>query len=87
MPFRAARHASIAEQAGAIVGKAAKVKPCLSLPCKIAMKRAMSTPEDKLSREERLAAKLRENLRRRKSQAKAIAGKDDATLPKGDSKS
>jgi len=51
------------------------------------MKRAMSTPEDKLSREERLAAKLRENLRRRKSQAKAIAGKDDATLPKGDSKS
>ena len=33
---------------------------------------AMSTPTDKLSREERLAAKLRENLRRRKAQARAL---------------
>ncbi len=49
------------------------------------MKRAMSTEEPKLSREERLAAKLRENLRRRKSQAKAMAEKGDAALPKGDS--
>ena len=47
----------------------------------------MSTSDDKLTREERLAAKLRENLRRRKSQAKAIAGKQDAELPKGDPKS
>jgi hypothetical protein len=52
------------------------------------MGNGMSTPDDKLSREERLAAKLRENLRRRKSQAKALeakgAAKDDAPLPKGE---
>lgn len=30
----------------------------------------------KLSREERLAAKLRENLRRRKAQARAVANRD-----------
>ncbi len=51
------------------------------------MKRAMSTTEEKLSREERLAAKLRENLRRRKSQARAIAEKDEAGLSNDDSKS
>jgi hypothetical protein len=36
----------------------------------------MSTPNDKLSREERLAAKLRENLRRRKAQARALGATD-----------
>jgi hypothetical protein len=36
----------------------------------------MSTPNDKLSREERLAAKLRENLRRRKAQARALGSTD-----------
>ena len=36
----------------------------------------MSTPNDKLSREERLAAKLRENLRRRKAQARALGAAD-----------
>jgi hypothetical protein len=37
----------------------------------------------KLSREERLAAKLRENLRRRKTQAREIAQETGAgTLPK-----
>ena len=35
----------------------------------------------KLSREERLAAKLRENLRRRKAQARAMDKPDDS-LPK-----
>ena len=44
-----------------------------------------------LSREERLAAKLRENLRRRKAQARAMGGPDDArdegTLSKGESNS
>ena len=41
---------------------------------------------DKLSKEERLAAKLRENLLRRKAQARAM---DDSatTLPKGPTKS
>ena len=38
----------------------------------------MDSPDDKLSREERLAAKLRENLRRRKAQARATGRGDDA---------
>ena len=35
-----------------------------------------------LSREERLAAKLRENLRRRKEQAREIGRNSTPTLPK-----
>ncbi len=50
---------------------------------------AMSTPTDKLSREERLAAKLRENLRRRKAQARALgatgAPGDEPALPNSES--
>ena len=40
----------------------------------------------KMSREERLAAKLRENLRRRKAQARATVQSEDesAALPKED---
>jgi len=38
--------------------------------------------ESKLSREERLAAKLRENLRRRKAQARALEGPDNPALSK-----
>ena len=39
----------------------------------------MSEPDSKnLSREERLAAKLRENLRRRKAQARALDAGGDA---------
>lgn len=41
----------------------------------------MSEHGDKLSREERLAAKLRENLRRRKAQARALE-QPERTLPK-----
>jgi hypothetical protein len=44
----------------------------------------MDSPDDKLSREERLAAKLRENLRRRKGQAREIRESDDHPLFKGD---
>jgi hypothetical protein len=36
-----------------------------------------------LSREDRLAAKLRENLKRRKAQARELAGDPTPTLPKG----
>jgi hypothetical protein len=43
----------------------------------------MSEDERKLSREERLAAKLRENLRRRKAQARDFQQPDGA-LPKPD---
>jgi hypothetical protein len=41
----------------------------------------MSERNDTHSREERLAAKLRENLRRRKAQARAVA-QPERTLPK-----
>ena len=34
----------------------------------------MSAADDKMTREERLAAKLRENLRRRKAQARTLGG-------------
>ena len=44
----------------------------------------MDSPDDKLSREERLAAKLRENLRSRKGQAREIRESDDHPLSKGD---
>lgn len=44
----------------------------------------MPDPNDKLSREERLAAKLRENLRRRKAQGREIRESDADTLPKPD---
>ncbi|WP_279351695.1 hypothetical protein [Erythrobacter litoralis] len=43
----------------------------------------MSDPNDKASREERLAAKLRENLRRRKAQSRDLRDSDGA-LPKPD---
>ena len=33
----------------------------------------MANPSDKTAREERLAAKLRENLKRRKAQARSLA--------------
>ena len=41
---------------------------------------------DKASREDRLAAKLRENLKRRRLQARALNSADrPATLPNGES--
>ena len=47
----------------------------------------MTNAKDKPTREERLAAKLRENLRRRKAQARAFDSSDKAALPKGEPKS
>ncbi|WJY19513.1 hypothetical protein QQS45_04635 [Alteriqipengyuania flavescens] len=55
----------------------------------------MNKSDDQLSREERLAAKLRENLHRRKAQARALKDAPDGqrqtagakTLSKGDSES
>ena len=41
----------------------------------------MAEGKQALSREERLAAKLRENLKRRKAQARAVE-RPDETLPK-----
>jgi hypothetical protein len=39
------------------------------------------------SREERLAAKLRENLKRRKTRTRALAGESKPALPKSPPKS
>ncbi|MFA7603123.1 MAG: hypothetical protein WCY29_08955 [Novosphingobium sp.] len=47
----------------------------------------MDKPPHAPSREERLAAKLRENLKRRKAQARTLAGEGNAALPKGPPKS
>ena len=41
----------------------------------------MDKPDEKTAREERLAAKLRENLRRRKAQGRAL-NESDSPLPK-----
>jgi hypothetical protein len=45
----------------------------------------MGGKDDRLSREERLAAKLRENLRRRKAQARAQGENARDALPKDES--
>ena len=47
----------------------------------------MAKNEQKSTREERLAAKLRENLRRRKAQAREIGTHSEESLPKTDGKS
>ncbi len=47
----------------------------------------MSKKEPGATREERLAAKLRENLKKRKSQARALESEDKRALPKGPPKS
>ncbi len=47
----------------------------------------MTEPNTSPSREERLAAKLRENLRRRKAQARALGSDSKPALPKADLKS
>jgi predicted aminopeptidase len=47
----------------------------------------MEKKADAPSREERLAAKLRENLKRRKAQARELGDPDNAPLPKEPPKS
>ena len=46
----------------------------------------MAEPNEKLTREERLAAKLRENLRRRKAQTREMreSGDDGVSKPEAD---
>jgi len=55
----------------------------LSSASLIAQARLIMGKETELTREERLAAKLRENLRRRKEQARALTG-DNPPLSKED---
>jgi len=57
------------------------VKQSLSRQSDSGMGLPMHEGKPKATREERLAAKLRENLRRRKSQARALECRDDS-LPK-----
>ena len=47
----------------------------------------MEKKPDNLTREERLAARLRENLKRRKAQARALEQGDNGALPKSPPKS
>ena len=42
------------------------------------VRKPQASPAAAQTREERLAAKLRENLRRRKAQARALGSRDDA---------
>lgn len=51
------------------------------------MSKLGDTKEPDRSRDERLAAKLRENLHRRKAQARALEGEDKPSLPKAPPKS
>jgi hypothetical protein len=44
----------------------------------------MNAPGNNPTREERLAAKLRENLRRRKAQARAMSGSEKASRENSD---
>ena len=48
---------------------------------------AMNARNDKMTREERLAAKLRENLRRRKAQGREMRESDEQGLSKDDAAS
>ena len=57
------------------------VKQCLSLISDSGKGLRMNEGQPPASREERLAAKLRENLRRRKAQARELDRTDDG-LPK-----
>ena len=63
-------------EAGAIGHRGALVKRVAARQA-----RGMAGQNDKPTRDERLAAKLRENLKRRKAQARAIDNPDDS-LPK-----
>jgi hypothetical protein len=78
-------------QARAIVARGGNVKQGLnSLPLGGKAFRMSEPPRNNLSREERLAARLRENLRRRKAQSRAMSHAADTgggespaeTLPK-----
>lgn len=46
----------------------------------------MTAADDKMTREERLAAKLRENLRRRKAQTREMRESDDTDLSKDETR-
>jgi hypothetical protein len=67
-----------------LAARTGNVKAGLSVRASQATKRWMSDIPAKPTRDERLAAKLRENLQRRKAQSRLLEPKG-ATEPKGDS--
>ena len=72
---------------GAVFVKRAFIKPGLHLSSCRGTKPVVSGNPAKPSLEERLAAKLRENLHRRKAQARASNTKDQGALPKAEPRS
>ena len=68
-------------KAGPGRGALLAVPPCFVKREPVSAGKLPMRKDDNLSREERLAAKLRENLRRRKDQARAISG-GNPPLPK-----
>ena len=68
-------------KAGPGRGALLAVPPCFVKREAVSAGKLPMRKDDNLSREERLAAKLRENLRRRKDQARAISG-GNPPLPK-----
>ena len=76
-----------AGQARALAARGPVVKRRLSFAPTRGKAPVMEKKPDASSREERLAAKLRENLRRRKAQARVMERTDNGTLPKSPPKS
>jgi hypothetical protein len=80
MPFRACRGSreGLSGRGALLAARIRLVKQLPLLHCLIAMNDKPAKP----TREERLADKLRENLRRRKAQARALETPENAALPK-----
>jgi hypothetical protein len=58
------------------------VKDGFTVPANEPSSLPMNNPDQPMTREERLAAQLRENLKRRKAQARALAQSDEPPLSK-----
>ncbi len=78
---------SVAGQARALAARPGNVKHRLELWGGARQGSGMDKKPDRSPREERLAAKLRENLRRRKTQARMLGEDGNAALPKSPPKS
>ena len=76
-----------AGQARALAARGPVVKRGLSFASARGKALAMEKKPDVPSREDRLAAKLRENLKRRKAQARMMERADKGALPKSPPKS
>ena len=78
----------LASEGAAYCREGARCQAKLELPARARQSFRMGdTQDNNLSREERLAAKLRENLRRRKAQSRGLRESGDGGLSKPPSKS